>query len=229
MRALDVGSGHNPVQKSGWQEKGDVDHLSFTNMDFYHPDADIKWDFNVFPWPFDTGTFDIVFLRHTLEHVRRENLLPAMQEIHRVAKDGGYINIRVPFWNSPGWAGDPTHWSPFTEDTFSRFCYRSPMQTDHYIPHEYEFVRVEYRFAPKFVLLPKILLRELMSIWCGVCDELWVTLRVIKSGEPPAYNPRHIYKCNAYGVDWTKVWKQAAFYGGLFWGGLIFLATLVVR
>lgn len=205
QRALDIGSGHNPVRDSGWNAPGDLSHLEFTNMDGHYlsPDkTDIAWRMEDLPWPFQDDTFDFAFARHSLEHVPRAALVGVMREIHRVCRDGAFVHIRVPYWNSEAFAGDPTHWNMFCETTFRHFCLGGALGTDYYVPALFKACVMEFRFQPKFWFLPKAVLRELMHLWCGVCDEMWVTLEVIKDKAardlhgflPWEYRPHYKYR-----------------------------------
>ena len=228
VKALDVGSGHNPVSVSGWRVKGDTDHLTFTNMDAHHPSADVKHAFEDLPWPFLDSEFGLVFARHSLEHVRRDKLLDVMREIHRVSKNDATVQIRVPYWNSEAFAGDPTHWNMFCEATFRHICYGGSMNTEFYMPVAFRADVMEFRFQPKFRFLPRRLLKELMHVMCGVCDEMWVTLQVVKDA-PPAdglikYKPHYKYAWNE-----PTPWLMAALYGELFYGGLVFVFIGLLR
>ena len=46
--------------------------------------------------PFRDGTFDAVYHSHVLEHLRKDEALPFLQECRRVLKSGGIIRIAVP-------------------------------------------------------------------------------------------------------------------------------------
>lgn len=198
-------------------------------MDLYHEDANEKWDFNEVPYPFTDNAFDAVFARHSLEHVRRDRLVDVMEEIHRVAKDRAMIYIRVPYWNSEDFAGDPTHWNMFSEATFRHFCRGGSPNTEYYVPPLFEMDAIEFRFHPKFRFLPKRLLKELMHLLSGVCDEMWVVLRAVKSEKGTiAYEPEIEYRFNE-----PSHRRFALFYGLLFYGGsaavLLALLSLVLQ
>ncbi len=202
-----------------------MQQYKFTNMDLYHSKANEKWDFNDLPYRFSDDTFDAVFARHTLEHVRRDMFVNVMKEIHRVAKEGATVYIRVPYWNSESYAGDPTHWNMFCETTFRHFCYGGSLSTEFYVPPLFEMVSIEHRFHPKLRLVPKKLLKELMHILSGICDEMWVVLKVVKSDSGPVreYEPKRTYAFNR-----PVQWRYAFAYGALLYGvgGVVFLALL---
>jgi SAM-dependent methyltransferase len=77
-----------------------LDHLDL-------PAADIVADLNQ---PLDLlpdNSVDEIYTRHTLEHVTE--FLPLMQELHRVTRPGGRIEISVPHFSNPYGYSDPTH------------------------------------------------------------------------------------------------------------------------
>lgn len=72
----------------------------FINVDFYQKDKRIlKIDLNKLPLPFNSNTFDLIYIHHTLEHVLYPYEL--IMDCNRILKDGGILNITVPsFGNS---------------------------------------------------------------------------------------------------------------------------------
>ncbi len=72
--------------------------------------------------PFARDSVDQIICHHVLEHLERKDLIPAMNEMHRVLKPGGIAEIEVPlfpFWQA---IADPTHVSFFVSQTFDYFC-----------------------------------------------------------------------------------------------------------
>ena len=45
---------------------------------------------------FETGTVDLVYMCHILEHIKRDDLGKVLSEMKRVLKDGGVLRISVP-------------------------------------------------------------------------------------------------------------------------------------
>jgi predicted SAM-dependent methyltransferase len=45
---------------------------------------------------FATGTIDLVYMCHILEHIKRNGLMSVLSEMKRVLKDGGILRISVP-------------------------------------------------------------------------------------------------------------------------------------
>jgi SAM-dependent methyltransferase len=78
--------------------------------------ADVVHDLNVFPWPFGDAQFDLVNCQDVLEHL--DDLVRVMEEIHRIAKPGAEIRIRVPHFTSVHAFTDLTHRHFFATQSF---------------------------------------------------------------------------------------------------------------
>ncbi len=65
----------------------------YTNVDAYgNPDQ--VWDLNVFPYPWDNDSVEVIEMCHVLEHL--EDWWYAFKECARILKPGGTLHIRVP-------------------------------------------------------------------------------------------------------------------------------------
>jgi predicted SAM-dependent methyltransferase len=82
--------------------------------------ADVIHDLNVFPYPFDNDEFDQIYCIDVLEHL--QDVIHTMEEIHRIAKPGARVFIRVPHFTSMHAYGDPTHQHFFNTQSFDYFC-----------------------------------------------------------------------------------------------------------
>ncbi len=101
MKILEMGGGHqifpfdeakNEVVRIDWNPRG----------------ADIVHDLNKFPYPFEEGSFDIIYSSHCIEHIENKNR--AFWEIHRILKKDGIAIIRVPHMSSSNaWNFDHLH------------------------------------------------------------------------------------------------------------------------
>ena len=69
-----------------------MSHLDYITGDLESPLAKVKMD--VHDIPFGSGTFDVVFCNHVMEHVDDDSR--AMSEIYRVLKPGGWAIIQSP-------------------------------------------------------------------------------------------------------------------------------------
>jgi SAM-dependent methyltransferase len=101
MKILDVGCGNNKYES---QSKKDriigIDHIPLKNVDVVH-------NLNRTPWPFKKEEFDLVIIKNVLEHLT--DTVQIMQEIWRILKKKGIVEIIVPYHSSVGANTDPTH------------------------------------------------------------------------------------------------------------------------
>jgi len=129
---LQIGAGGKVL--SGW-----------VNLDLAAlPGIDVVHNLNVYPWPFEDGQFEHIMAIDVLEHL--DDLIKAMEEIYRILKKDGTIEIRVPFWNSYSFNTDPTHKIRFSEDTFQFFIKDSPYCNDrhYYTKARFSVVKESY-------------------------------------------------------------------------------------
>lgn len=104
---LHLGCGH--TIKEGW-----------LNHDLVRlPEVDVVHDLREFPWPFENGQFEEVFMKDVLEHL--PDTIRTMEELYRITRPGAKVYLTVPYWNSATALGDPTHVRHFNEHTFSFF------------------------------------------------------------------------------------------------------------
>lgn len=106
------------------------------------PGVDVVHDLLAFPWPFPDNSFDHVFMSHVLEHVphyvahkeSKDGFILAIEEIHRILKPGGTLEVLSPHPDSPDVWADPTHtrvihpknFDYFTDD--GRYNFYSPVR-----------------------------------------------------------------------------------------------------
>lgn len=83
MRMLNLGCGHHY-------------HQAWTNVDFISTGAGVIGHNLNEGIPFETGSFDVVYHSHVLEHLTRENGMFLLQECFRVLKQGGILRVAVP-------------------------------------------------------------------------------------------------------------------------------------
>ena len=99
---LDVGCGANK-----WPGAVGLDISSDT-------DADVVHDLNEVPYPFEDDSFDQVLMQDVLEHVR--DPIRVMDELHRLCRPGGRIQLRTPHFSSMLAYSDPTHTHYFSAE-----------------------------------------------------------------------------------------------------------------
>jgi SAM-dependent methyltransferase len=94
-RILDVGCGINKFPGSIG-----LDNNSRTA-------ADVIADLDRLPYPFKDSSFDSLRAIHVIEHV--ESVIRAMEEFHRVVRNGGTIRLETPHYTDFSSFCDPTH------------------------------------------------------------------------------------------------------------------------
>ena len=129
---LQIGAGGKA--KEGW-----------VNLDLAPlPGINVVHDLNVYPWPFEDNQFEYILAIDVLEHL--DNLVKAMEEIHRILKKDGVLELRVPFWNSYSFNTDPTHKIRFSEDTLRFFVKDSAFCNDRFYYSRARFNILEESF-----------------------------------------------------------------------------------
>ena len=127
--------------------------------------------------PLDDDCADEFLVSHLLEHI--VDVLPMMQELHRVAKNGAIMEIRVPHdGHNRAWA-DQTHVRGYNEESFGYFSQ----------PH-YHFADYGYRGDWKCEQIVLVGQRDnftddapvydAMRIYRNLVDEMVVTMRAVK-------------------------------------------------
>lgn len=101
---------------------GDKYKEGFCNVDSGNCRKDLSWNLETFPWPIPSNVAGNIFASHLLEHIKKENLISFMREVHRILKPGGIVEIYCPHYTSMNAFTDFTHQYFVTEDTFSYFC-----------------------------------------------------------------------------------------------------------
>lgn len=132
---LDVGAG-----KTSSDDYATIDRSS---------NADFQFDLElcgVEKLPFDDNTFVAVKCSHVLEHIT--NLLPLMQELHRVTVAGGQLIIRVPYGASDNADEDPTHVRRFFPDSCGYFSQAAYGGADYNYRGDWKIVNRLLRLRP---------------------------------------------------------------------------------
>ncbi|MGN7613140.1 class I SAM-dependent methyltransferase [Magnetococcales bacterium HHB-1] len=93
-------------------------------------DADLIWDLEKTPWPWQDNVIDEILMYHVLEHLgaETEQFLKIMQEIYRVCKPGAVVHIHVPHPRHDVFINDPTHVRPITPNGLALFSREKNLQ-----------------------------------------------------------------------------------------------------
>jgi len=90
----------------------------FTGIDISKEvDAPLQLDMEQGLLPFEDESIEEIYCSHFLEHIN--NLIPLMNEFHRVLTPRGALRVRVPVLPSMAAFQDPTHVRFFTPVTFN--------------------------------------------------------------------------------------------------------------
>ena len=76
-------------------------------------DVDIVYDLLNFPYPIENESFDIIYLRHVIEHFQNQDYEKIINECSRILVQGGLLRVTVPHAFSIAAFTDPTHKSFF--------------------------------------------------------------------------------------------------------------------
>jgi SAM-dependent methyltransferase len=120
------------------------------------PDVDVVCDLNSKDWPFENESIDEIYAFHVLEHL--DDTLNFMNEVHRILRNYGTINIRVPHFSHTNAYVDPTHKRFFALDTFNYFTKNSDL--NFYTPIRFVITEKKLEFGHRLwnwiFNLPKI-------------------------------------------------------------------------
>jgi predicted SAM-dependent methyltransferase len=90
--------------------------------------TDIVWDAENMPWnPIADGECSHVYMGHIIEHIKPWLQIDTMNECWRVLETGGRLKIVTPYGMSYFYYQDPTHCSPWVEDTVEYFIPGNPL------------------------------------------------------------------------------------------------------
>ena len=102
MKIIDLGCGKNKVIGSVG-----LDKVKLESVDIVH-------DLLSFPYPVENESYDLIYLRHTIEHFSIENIDLILKECYRILKKRGKIQVNVPHVFSISAYTDLTHKSYYT-------------------------------------------------------------------------------------------------------------------
>lgn len=140
--------------------------------------VDLVTDLNKFPWKeLKDNTFDEIYCKDVIEHL--DDVVKAMEEIHRIGKPGAIVHITVPYYASKVTFLDPTHKRGFTEHSFDYFCEdRQYSSYNFYTKARFKIIEVKFLTYGKRRLLPfKAILRHFLN---NIIDVLYFKLKIIK-------------------------------------------------
>lgn len=136
------------------------------------------------PWPFRDSSVERCVLLNLLEHL--PDTIQVMEELWRVTKPGGVVQIQVPYYNSAGAFQDPTHVKFFTERTFDYFTVDGTTELSHYNYYSharFEIVRLDFHQRALLKRLPRRV-QIFMGHHLATIQALEVVLKTVKTPDP---------------------------------------------
>jgi SAM-dependent methyltransferase len=166
---------------------GDCIHKDYVNIDKVKlHGVDLIWDLEKTPLPFKDDSVSEIRVEHVLEHI--QNYMGLMNDIHRVSKPNGIINVLAPYYKYEGSYRDPTHVRFFTEHSFDYF--QDGVKFSHYCKARFKVLEVERRvrflsdvknFQKRLIKVIPNFIRPILNIFLwNIYTELRYKLRVIK-------------------------------------------------
>jgi len=128
---LDVGCGNNCQPGYVGMDKRPLEKVQIVH------------DAELFPWPLDPDSCEVIMLSHLIEHIKPWLQIDFMNECWRVLKMGGVLMIATPHGLSFGYTQDPTHCSPWNEATPQYFT-PGAMLYEIYRPKPWKLEKISY-------------------------------------------------------------------------------------
>ncbi len=92
----------------------------YINVDFTKDNgAEVVWNLEEYPYPFEDNSIDYILMDNVLEHL--ENTIRVMEELHRISKQNTIIKIIVPHNSGCMAFGHLTHKQYFSSESFEKF------------------------------------------------------------------------------------------------------------
>lgn len=163
MKKLNFGCGTDI--KEGWDNVDIQKDKSLTK----------SFDFDKFPYPIKDNSYDYVYTRNVLEHLKSPD--QSLNELWRVCKSNAIIEISVPYYNNKGAYSDMQHKHYFSDSTF--ICF---VNEEKKINKKRKFEIIEIKLIPTNVgkLFPKIIRNKIAIFIGGMIAQVEVRLKVKK-------------------------------------------------
>ena len=148
-KKLNLGCGHDI--REGWIN---LDISSVEGVNVIH-------DINSLPLPFDNNEFDFVLCQDVFEHVE---YIPLLEDLHRILKPGGIVEIRVPHFSSRYNFIEKKKKKMFSIQTFDYFTNNAPFERSYYF--NFHFDKIVYRkitFSKSWVFFINFLIELIVN------------------------------------------------------------------
>jgi SAM-dependent methyltransferase len=128
--------------------------------------ADVVHDLTKVPWPLPSSRFREVFAFDVIEHL--PDIVPVMEEIHRVCQPGARVHITVPHFSSANAFTDPTHRHQFSCFSFDYFGHDHELSF--YSRARFRRARAQIVFHPTLV---NKLVHRIANSWPVAYERRW--------------------------------------------------------
>lgn len=91
--------------------------------------ADVRTDLDRLPWPLREGSFDLIVMRHVLEHM--QDVVATVEELYRITKPGGRIVVETPHFSWVEAFRHPGHRHFFAGGSFDYYYPGNPTYRAH--------------------------------------------------------------------------------------------------
>jgi len=108
--------------------------------------TDIIHDLDIIPYPFTDNSVDEIHFYHIIEHLHEP--LKKIEEIYRILKPGGILNMRAPHFSSMGAFTDLTHIRPFGLTSFD--CFEKSAYHHFYTRTEFNILKKEIKYFGQY-------------------------------------------------------------------------------
>ncbi len=115
------------------------------------PGVDVAYDLDCYPWPFADGVFERAICRHSLAHLG--NVVKAIEELHRILRPNGVLEIVCPHFSSDNAFTDITSRWFFGYRSMDFFCPNRKFKY-RYGSARFELVEVRISFLQAAVFAP---------------------------------------------------------------------------
>lgn len=125
--------GCGPNSRDGWI------NLDIARLDGVDVVADLNHCGEV-KLPFSDSSITEIYAHHLLEHI--DNILPLLQELHRIAKPGALAVLSVPYGSSDAAYENPGHVRQFFLKSFEYFSQLAYWRADHHYQGDWQAVKI---------------------------------------------------------------------------------------
>ena len=164
---------------------------NFINLDIDKSvNPDVCWDLDQFPYPFNDNSFDFIYSNHVLEHLDPTKKLRLFEELYRISRPNGLIELRMPH-SSSNLSNSIWHTASYSGFTFREIVNIEKGNASRFKPRfKIKELKLKWSNAKQLKILDKLIsffanlsiriCERFWIHWVGGFDEIHVVLEVIK-------------------------------------------------